>query len=291
MFYQEALPIQNRDRITAVENYASNAEPAIFGGAAVTNTSADVAPLGLTAPSNVVVTQGGTAASTNYTYIVADVGNVGVSASAGTQTTTGAATLTAVNFNTVTWNATPYHTYNVYRSASSGTPSGTGLIGTMTAGLGVYSLTMNDTGITGTGGVPGSASGCIAPSGPLFEFGVAAAVSTVGAATLTVGNVLSGLIVRSGTQSAGFTDTLPTAAQLVASAPGIKIGAQFGFFVRNTCATYTETIAVGTGITSAAGNTLTIATDNQKQFLLVFTGVAVGSEAAVLYSCGAASAY
>mgnify|MGYP001590742345 FL=1 len=60
--------------------------------------------------------------------------------------------------------------------------------------------------------------------------------------------------------------------------------------MRNT-GNNTYTVAVGTGGTSAAGNTLTVATLSTRIFLLRITGVAVGSDptssdAYTLYSIG-----
>ena len=117
----------------------------IFGGAS------GARPLPVASPSAPTITQGGTAATTHYTYTVASVMADGTITAppTGTVTTTGAATLTGSNFNTVTWTAvTGAATYNIYRTASSGTPSSTGLIGN------TASATFNDTGIAGTGGAP-----------------------------------------------------------------------------------------------------------------------------------------
>jgi len=123
----------------------------------------------------------------------------------------------------------------------------------------------------------------VALAGTLSSYLVPTAVSTDAATTLTTAAVLGGLIVRSGA-TAGRTDTLPTAAQLVTAVGNfLVIGSVIEFDVRNTSG-QTITVAVGTGITSAAGNTLTIATLSTRKFVLVFTGVATGSESATLYS-------
>jgi len=267
-------------------------------------TQSDVVLSQLAAPSTPTITQGGTAGSTNYSYVVGDLSNNGVSPSSAGSTTTGNATLTSTNYNTISFPATPGHTYVVYRSASSGTPSGLGAIGTLNVPLTAVAgatVSLNDTGQTATNTfVPtaNSTGGAVFP-GPVFSEVLAGlsvalgSLATVGAGSITAAMLLSGMIVRSGTQSAAFTDTLVSAAAIVAALGGPKcaVNTQIDFDVRNTCATYTETIAVPSSITSATGNTLTIATANQKQFKLVITNVTPGSEAATLYSRGAASAY
>lgn len=107
------------------------------------------------------VTNGGTAGSTSYSYKILGVQGAagalafsGVSA-AGT-TTTGAATLTGANYNILTFTPTvPYGAYLIYRTASSGTPSTTGIIGlvfvTPNADGSLATITFLDTGIAGDG--------------------------------------------------------------------------------------------------------------------------------------------
>lgn len=107
-------------------------------------------------------------------------------------------------------------------------------------------------------------------------------------ATVTAADVLGGFII--GTKAGAATLTLPTAALLNAAIPGASVGRSFEFFVRNT-GNNTYTMAVGTGGTSATGNTLTVATVNTRTFLLRITGVANGSDPAssdsyTLYSTG-----
>lgn len=109
-------------------------------------------------------------------------------------------------------------------------------------------------------------------------------LSTASALTLTAAQLLGGLILRD-PNGAGRTDTFPTAALLKAAVPGCQVGTAFRFIIRNTAdAAETITAAVGTGITLSG--TATIAQNNTKEFLAVFTNVTPGSEAVTIYSIG-----
>lgn len=111
-------------------------------------------------------------------------------------------------------------------------------------------------------------------------------LTTAGALTYTTGQLLSGMIFRD-PNGAGRTDTLPTAALLVAAIPGATIGTTFDFFLRNDAdMAETITIAAGTGGTTSGGGTMTVAQNNAKMFRIRFTGVAPGSEAYTIYSLG-----
>jgi hypothetical protein len=111
-------------------------------------------------------------------------------------------------------------------------------------------------------------------------------IATAGAATYTAGQLKAGIILRD-PNGAGRTDTLPTAALLLAAFPGVQIGSTFEFVVENQAdAAETITIAAGTGGTAASGHTLTIAQNNSKRFAIRFTGVTPGSEAYTLYNRG-----
>lgn len=112
----------------------------------------------------------------------------------------------------------------------------------------------------------------------------ATVLSTAGAITLTAAQILTGLILRDPAGGAR-TDTLPTAALLAAAIANVKVGSAFMFHVRNTAdAAETLTIAAGAGGTDSG--TMTIAQNNAKSFLIVFTNVTSGSEAYTLYSLG-----
>lgn len=282
-------PISGQNRQNAIQSAVAADEAVLFGTVnACTDESINMTQL--TAPAAPTVTQGGTAGSTNYSYAVTDIGNGGSATSTATQTTAGNATLSVTNFNVVTWQAIVGHTYRVVRTAASGTPNSTGWISiaiTATAAT----MSFSDTGITATGGVPaGNTSGSVLADGVLFGGGGTNGIITATTGqTLTVQQMLSRVIVRTGPSSAGFTDTTPTAAALVAALPGAAVGNWFELLIINK-SVETQTIAAGSGVT-VTGDTLTIATINAKEFMCVFTNVTVGSEAVTMYSKGAASAY
>jgi len=141
---------------------APKASPAFTGSPTITGGLATVQ---LATPSAPVITQGGTPASTHYTYAVVakDANGGGSIASSTTQTTTGAATLNGTNYNIITWSAiTGAASYDVYRTASSGTPSTTGLLANTAA------LTYNDQGAAGNS----NATPTINSSGTIKQTGV-----------------------------------------------------------------------------------------------------------------------
>lgn len=99
--------------------------------------------------------------------------------------------------------------------------------------------------------------------------------------TLNTAQVLSDMLLILGGTT--LTATLPTAAQLVAAIPGVFVNSAIRFMIRNGNSG-TLTVAVGTGITSATGNTLTVATVHAKGLFIQFTNVTPGSEACTLYT-------
>ena len=108
--------------------------------------------------------------------------------------------------------------------------------------------------------------------------------ATAAAATYNAAELIGGLILRD-PAGADRTDTISTAALLVAAMPGAIVGSSFRVTVRNTAdAAETITVAAGTGITLSG--TATIAQNNTKEFLIVLTNVTSGSEAATMYSIG-----
>ena len=109
-------------------------EAALFGAGTVNNgTNSDIFTTALAAPSGLTVTAQGTQGSTSYSYVIADVSNAGtLSPCTAVTNSLGNATLTAANSLLLSWTGIVGHTYNIYRSASAGTPSGLGLIGTLT---------------------------------------------------------------------------------------------------------------------------------------------------------------
>jgi hypothetical protein len=105
------------------------------------------------------VTQQGTAGSTSYSYVVQGVLANGATTPITTVTTsTGNATLSSTNFNRISITAQAgVYQYNVYRSASSGTPATTGGINTNTVNFSSGSTNLaDDKALTASGSVPTS---------------------------------------------------------------------------------------------------------------------------------------
>jgi hypothetical protein len=117
----------------------------------------------------------------------------------------------------------------------------------------------------------------------IYPYQVASTIVTAGAGTYTAAQLLGGIILRDPT-GAARTDTMSTAALLVAAMPGVQIGSSFVFTVRNTAdAAETITVAAGTGGTTSG--TMTIAQTYGKSFLVVITAVA-GTPTYTVYSLG-----
>ena len=108
--------------------------------------------------------------------------------------------------------------------------------------------------------------------------------TSAGDVTLTAAEILGGLITRD-PAGAARTDTLPTAALLVAAIPGATVGTSFEFTIRNT-ADAAETITVASGSGGTDSGTMTIAQNNSKRFLVRITDVTLASENYTLYSLG-----
>lgn len=119
-------------------------------------------------------------------------------------------------------------------------------------------------------------------NGLFFGQGAASVVATAAAVTYTPDQLKSGLILRN-TAGAGRADLVPTAAALVAAMPGVVNNTQMLFTIRNTAGA-AETITVTTNTGATLSGTMTIAQNNMRQFRLIITNVAAGSEAYTLYS-------
>jgi hypothetical protein len=81
------------------------------------------------------------------------------------------------------------------------------------------------------------------------------------------------------------TGTTPAAAQLVASLPGVQVGAQFLWSVANTTS-YPFQLAAGNGVTLSGPGNSYVSIGNFRLMRLVFTDVTPGSEAVTIYSLG-----
>lgn len=110
--------------------------------------------LGYSNVAQPTVGQSGTLGTTSYTYGITWEGADGVHSGGSITRTTAAgnATLDGTNFNTIIWTqlVTPPNnitTYTIWRTASSGSPSSTGIIGTVSGST----ISFNDTGLPGGG--------------------------------------------------------------------------------------------------------------------------------------------
>jgi hypothetical protein len=118
----------------------------------------------------------------------------------------------------------------------------------------------------------------------VFPLIVPATIATAAAVTYTAAQVLGGLILRD-PGGAARSDVLPTASDLCDQIQGAMVGTSFVFTIRNTSAgAFTITVTAGTGGT--VSGTATIAQNNTKSFLVVFTNVTPGTEAFTIYSLG-----
>lgn len=84
---------------------------------------------------------------------------------------------------------------------------------------------------------------------PTVIKGVATAITTVGAGTLTAAAMANGLIARSG-PTAAYNDTTDTATAILATMTSPRIGDGFEFTIQNGVA-YAGTMVAGSGITLA----------------------------------------
>jgi hypothetical protein len=282
---------------TGLAGDSSTAPTVNLTGSCQNDTHGDVNVVALSAPYNLAVANAGTAGSTAYTYVVSAVDSVGEVPCTGVATATGNATLTSGNSNLITWNDTPgAQYYNIYRSASSGTPGTTGLIGTVyPSGAATYSF--SDTGIavittrvpttntTGSVKVPGS----IFCSGLVLN-GPTSANTTAGNAALTVANMLSSVLLRSGSTTP--TDTTPTAAAIIGGLAGTAVANTGWYWLVRNAGSGTQTLGqAATGITWASTQTNTVATVSGHLFYIYLTNVTPGSEAITIYSVIGSVAY
>lgn len=109
--------------------------------------------------------------------------------------------------------------------------------------------------------------------------------ATAGAVTYTAAVIKGGIILRD-PNGAGRADLFPTAANLVAALPSCPVGTTFRVLIRNTAdAAETITMTTNTGLTLSG--TMTIAQNQQRQFIVRLTNVTSGAEAVTIYSRGA----
>lgn len=125
--------------------------------------------------------------------------------------------------------------------------------------------------------LPGGLGGGFA--GLTYQGPAATVLTTAGAATLTIAQLLTGLICRD-PNGASRTDTFPTAALAVAGCPGVKVGSIVECTFNNTAdAAETITFLAGSGGTLFAGIASAIIAQNaSKKARLRFTNVTAASE-------------
>jgi len=124
----------------------------------------------------------------------------------------------------------------------------------------------------------------IVADGPFVSKRSVATITTAGAGTYSAANIAGGIILRD-PNGASRTDTTGTAADILAQFLRARVGSSFFLMVRNTAdAAETITVAGGTGVTISG--TATIAQNNTKLFMGIFTNVGSGTEALTLYSVG-----
>ena len=129
-----------------------------------------------------------------------------------------------------------------------------------------------------------SGRGYAAFSTLVYQAIVPVALTLAGAITLTVPQLLGGLLLLDA-NGAARNVTLPTAADLVNAIEGAGIGTSFRVTMRNTAGgAFALTAVAGAGGTISG--TATVAQNNTKDFLIVLTNVTPGSEAYTAYSVG-----
>jgi len=121
-----------------------------------------------------------------------------------------------------------------------------------------------------------------------------ASTTTAGNITLTAAQLAGGYFVDSATQTAAFTFTTDTAANMLTALPNAAVGTSFKFrFINNdqsAGAGYLATMVAGTGVTiSPILPNPTIGKAQWNDFIFTFTNVTPGSAAVTAYEVGGAS--
>lgn len=118
---------------------------------------------------------------------------------------------------------------------------------------------------------------------PPVGFTSTTSISTASAVTYTAAQLCGGRIDRD-PAGASRLDTLPTAASLVSFLDNAVVGMSLDFIVHNTAdAQETITLVDSSDITVFTGTPMLIGREDTHHYLLIFTSVTPGSEAAILY--------
>lgn len=123
--------------------------------------------------------------------------------------------------------------------------------------------------------------------------GIHKVTTASGATDLTASQLLGGLVVMDPNTANNLT--LPTAAAIVAASNGLVVGSSIRFSVINTAGgAEAITVVVNTGITAFNDGTvksvLVVGQNQSADFVIVFTNVDPGDEAAALYLVSISSA-
>jgi hypothetical protein len=252
------------------------------------NFSGSLATSALSTPVNVVATPQGTAGAVTVTYkLVALSGASNTAASSAATTTTANATLTTGNNVLITWDAVPgASSYNIYRTAAGGTPSTTGLIGNVLASVGTSFV---DTGLAGDSSTPPTVNntGGITTNGPttVGQFVENTTDQAIAAPSVISAVNMIGGIIRCTTSATTTTDT---AANIVAAIPNCQVGSTFSLYVLSASG-QTHTLALGSGVTAAAGVQTTLTTATVTAHVFLFRVTNTGTPAVSIYSLGAST--
>jgi hypothetical protein len=136
-------------------------------------------------------------------------------------------------------------------------------------------------------GLVASTDGSVIYAAPAHISSVTSLVTTEAAETLAVADALCGMIMVTPAQALSIS--WPTAAQLVAGFNGAVVGAGVRLIVRRVGGTGDITMTTATGL--SLDGTLIITTGRTGEFLVVFTNVTPGSEAATIYTISSASVH
>ncbi len=175
----------------------------------------------LPSPAQPTVATVGTAGTTSYSYVVSALDGTGETLPSTVRTiATGNATLTGVNYNTITWVQVPGAVqYKIYRTASAGTPASTGLISTVTS---ANTTSFNDTGIAAGAAASGvNTTGGISIAGAIQ--GTSATLS--GGLTVAGASLLNGSLTATGVALFKNTADSATAFQIQDSSSTVLFGA------------------------------------------------------------------
>jgi pectin methylesterase-like acyl-CoA thioesterase len=107
------------------------------------------------------------------------------------------------------------------------------------------------------------------------------------AATMTAAQIIGGYIDLTYTGT-GVGLTSPTAAQIVSTITGVKVGTSFMCYIRKSGANNQAAIVLGTGVTALSGSTLTINSGSVRGFRFLITNIGSGTEAVTMLPLGTA---